>query len=468
MSDLEILLHVDEWGVKPKNDLEVLKYKGQERSTVDWENIDENTWLDFNKWKEQLKVKESTPDWKLKLKESQYSELVGRVIQCLNACRKYSKSGGSTAQYTSEIHEGDEISTGMHSYAWVFLRDGSIMRISPRTSISFLEVNLSEEKVFFLARLNHGHVYFEQRKIGKFPMVNKPETDMGMYPLLEKKANRSYFARKEYQDLTPKQRLLYTLEQNPGHVSQYLELNRSLERGKSAFLKRSTEFFIFTANATFLMQNPIFHLFHETSGETYVKLNESIDHLNLTDTRTTAGEVYFRGYNNKSFQKLPTQKWLTVDPEGLSIEDLENSELVRPVEYFVKRIPSIHLARERFLEKNSPFMFMESLDEKPLANLHGLRLWNNGKEELELRKKYLFERIRRVETTNLRSIKKVFKNSRQRGFTRDFYTEALSRTLMALKNLNNYNSQVVKETTETEYYLWILNNAEDFMPAYFR
>ena len=70
MSDLEILLHVDEWGVKPKNDLEVLKYKGQERSTVDWENIDENTWLDFNKWKEQLKVKESTPDWKLKLKES--------------------------------------------------------------------------------------------------------------------------------------------------------------------------------------------------------------------------------------------------------------------------------------------------------------------------------------------------------------------------------------------------------------
>ena len=126
------------------------------------------------------------------------------------------------------------------------------------------------------------------------------------------------------------------------------------------------------------------------------------------------------------------------------------------------------MARERFLEKNSPFMFMESLDEKPLANLHGLRLWNNGKEELELRKKYLFERIRRVETTNLRSIKKVFKNSRQRGFTRDFYTEALSRTLMALKNLNNYNSQVVKETTETEYYLWILNNAEDFMPAYFR
>ena len=113
-------------------------------------------------------------------------------------------------------------------------------------------------------------------------------------------------------------------------------------------------------------------------------------------------------------------------------------------------------------------MFMESLDEKPLANLHGLRLWNNGKEELELRKKYLFERIRRVDTTNLRSIKKVFKNSRQRGFTRDFYTEALSRTLMALKNLNNYNSQVVKETTETEYYLWILNNAEDFMPAYFR
>ena len=104
-----------------------------------------------------------------------------------------------------------------------------------------------------------------------------------------------------------------------------------------------------------------------------------------------------------------------------------------------------------------------------LAKEHGLRLWKSAKkEELELRKKFLFERIRRVETTNLRSIKKVFKDKKLQGLTKDYYLEALSRTLMALENLNDYNSQVVKETTETEYYLWILNNAEDFVPTYIR
>ena len=469
MNTTEVLLHMDHWGVKPSSEVDVPQYKGQAKSMIDWENIDSNRWLDFNRWKEELSIKDSTPDWQIKLRDSKYSELVGRVIQCLKDCQKYSRSGQSSAQYTSEINEGDEISTGKDSYAWIFLRDGSLLRISPKSSISFLEINLSQDKVFFLARLNHGHIYFEHRKVGVFPMVNRTETDLAMYPLLEKTANRSYFARKEYQKLDKRQRLLYTLEKNPGHVAQYLGINKMLEEQSKLLQKRETEFFVFTANATFLMKNPIFHLFHETTGQSLVKLKDSIEHFNSTDPRSSSGEVFFRGYNNKSFKELAINKWQAVDPEGLSITPLAESTPMKPLEYLVKRIPSIHYARELFLRKYSSFLSKDGWSKKLLAKEHGLRLWKSAKkEELELRKKFLFERIRRVETTNLRSIKKVFKDKKLQGLTKDYYLEALSRTLMALENLNDYNSQVVKETTETEYYLWILNNAEDFVPTYIR
>ncbi|MCO4754069.1 MAG: FecR domain-containing protein [Bacteriovoracaceae bacterium] len=464
----QVLLHSDDWGVNPLKDGVATSYKGQPNSLIEWKGLNPNKWLDFNQWKLQRAQRDSLPDWRLRIADKRHKAIVGRVIQCLNECSLYSEGDKSSAQYTSVILEGDEFNTAKDSYAWIFLRDGSIVRVSPKTSVSFLETNVTSSKIFHAIRLNHGHMYFEQRKIGQFILSDRPETDMAFYPLLEVKANRTYFAREEYKTLSDHQRLLYVLEQNPGHVGQYKKLNNLLQDQYLLSGRRDTEVFIFTSNATFLLENPVFHIFHETMGESYIKLEETIPNFKIADKRNVSGQAYFRGYKNKNSKALEVGSWMSVDVEGKELSLLDDSSSFEPVEVFVKRIPTIHMAREIFLRRVSGFLFEESIDEKTLAKEHGLRLWDVNSKELDKRKEFLFERIRRVETTNLRSLKTVFKEPNIEGFNSSYYNRAVARSLMALKKLNNYNSEVLKETNDAEYYLWILKNAKEFMPTYIR
>src|SRR5690606_4233162 len=102
------------------------------------------------------------------------------------------------AQYRSRIHEGDEIVTDKNSMAWVMLIDGTLLRISPNSSISFNDVNLSKQQTQFFMRLNYGHVYIQPRFSGKFEAQDMAETDGAFLPLLEKTANREFYMIQEY------------------------------------------------------------------------------------------------------------------------------------------------------------------------------------------------------------------------------------------------------------------------------
>ncbi|MEX1099152.1 MAG: hypothetical protein WEB87_01930, partial [Bacteriovoracaceae bacterium] len=352
-------------------------------------------------------MRDANPDWKIQLRDARHKEVAGQVIQCLNSCSIFNEEGPASAQFGGLIMEGDEFVTSTDSYAWIALVDGSMIRVSPNTSFSLFEVNISKEKILFSARLNQGHVYVQHRRVGTFKKKDRAETDLAFYPLLIKKANREHYMRQEYQSLNASQRMIYSLEKNPGHVSQYHQLNRLLAQKKQKFKRFDSEIFFVSANASFLLENAHFHLFHETTGETLIKLVSQVEGFASSDHRESSGEAFFRGYKNKRSQKIPVDTWHSMNPEGkeLSVRHVME-EKFEIVDHFTKRIPALHLAREFFIRKRARFL-TQDFDEQTLAKNHGYRLWGEKDEDLKRRKSFLKEYTRRVETTNLRSIKKV-------------------------------------------------------------
>lgn len=468
MTNTKILLHTDKWGVKPsKLDQDIPPYKGQTNSLIDWQNKDSNDWLDFDYWKLTREARDKYADWKIRLRDSSHREIIGKVIQCLGRCESRRETGKTSVQTGSTIKEGDEFVTEQDSYAWLMLIDGSVVRLSPESSISIFEVNILAEKIFFNFRLNFGHIYFQHRRIGKFKTFDLAETDQALLPLLMKEANREYFMRKDFQVLEDANQMTYVLEQNPGHVTQYKFLNDSLLEEKDQIAKWETEVFFFTPNGTFLLKNPIFHAFYEELSETRFYLTDKIQGFTQEDSRKAQGQVTFRGYTNENANEIPVDQWVAVDSKGNGlIRKPLMKEKIKPVEYLIKRIPSMHIARELFFKRLSQFMWSE-FDNRKLAVNYGYRLWDEEKE-LKLRKKFLISYVRRSETTNLRSLQKLFSEQEIHGFDQRYYMKSIRDTLSSLKNLRDNDREVVKELNEAEYYLWTLKNGRKFIPTYSR
>lgn len=466
MLDWEVRLHSeDEWEVSEPKESEFKAYRGQGRSLVKWDDLDANKWLDFNHWKEQRSKLDKMDNWRKELRDLSHSEIVGKVIQCLRNCRSLTGEGGAKVQYGSKLKEGDEFRTGVDSYAWIYLVDGSIMRVSPESSISFIEVNISQKSVYLAARLNYGHIYSQSRRVGKFKTRDLAETDLALYPLFLKNANRENFARMEYQNIREDLKNLYNLERNPGHVGQYRELNRLIAQDAKEFQRLDSDFFLFTPNASFSFKNANFHVFYETMGKTWVKmpyLNDFMDE----DSRKVSGEAGRRGHVNKTMSSMELGRWYQMDKEGANFVPRRAPKRFDILEHFVKRVPSVQIAREIYLREMSLFL-KEKVTPKELAKNYGYRLWDQ-KKELDKRAWYVKEYVRRVETTNLKSMKKVFANASPKGLTPSYYSEALKRSIDSLKDLRDIDMAKVRETTEAEYYLWILKHGKEFLPSYFR
>lgn len=469
-----------EWSVDPLEGGKALSYRGQNNSLLDWNSLDTNKWLDFNHWKLQRKNRDETPNWKQVLKDTNHPELVGRVIQCLHRCDIFDRKGVSRAQFGSRIFEGQEFATGEDSYAWILLMDGTLVRVSPESSFTFLEINFSLQssgtegeatlrKAFHSIRLNQGHGYFQERRLGSFEKQNRSESDLALYPLLIKRANREHFARLEYQALKDRNKLLYQLEQNQGYVSQYEKLNELLAPKEGGDIE--TEIFIYSSNASFKIQGPNFHIFHELGDKTWFLAKGEIPGFKSESDRKQQVKALFRGYQNKSNQDLELDEWYAMDKQGRSIASEQAPSWMKYAEVFIKRIPGIHLARELMLRDESSILF--SAWSKDFLRERGYRLWDPVKE-LPARKKFLAEYTRRMETTNLNSIQKVLLSDLRKDKAeespsgRKYFTEALNRSLFRLKSLHYAEREVVKEKNDIQYYLWILKNAKPFLPAYIR
>lgn len=460
----KVVLHDDSWGVNPsKIDADDYEYGlDQFRDLTDWDKLAPDRWLNFREWKKDRKIKDGRPRWRNLIRNAKSMEIVGRVIKCIGICRYYHGLNSTSASYQTKIREGDEFYTDEHSYAWISLVDGTMVRVSPKTSITFTEVNISKKQVFFLVRLNYGHINWQSRLTGEFPSLDKTETDLAFYPLLLKKANREYYAISEYNKFTDDERLEFSVVDNPGHVSQYKKLNSYLSSDQEVFAKRDSIAYIYTPNTSFIAKNSHLSVFFSLRDKTIFKSSFVQENFIKKDDRSQSVKAFYRGYNNKNEFSPDPQKWYSVNKEGTEIvEDDGGSKSIDAIDGFSSRIPTIHLAREELLRTYSQKLLSAEISQKHMAKYFQYRLWDfEKKDELSLRLSFIKEYIRRVETTNLRAIQQVFSEYPIERINISYYGRAMQLHYKAIREQFSTENIAVREMTESEYYLWLLRHGK--------
>ena len=157
-------------------------FKDHRRSLIQWKELDHKEWLSFKKWKEEYEKREKFPPWERLKRERSLKERVGYVVDCRGECFLYRGLGKNKIQFKSTVREGDEIQTKKDSYLWLFLMDGTMVRVSPQTSLTMREINISPNEVFLHARINFGNVLWLSREGSFFDERSERETDALFHP----------------------------------------------------------------------------------------------------------------------------------------------------------------------------------------------------------------------------------------------------------------------------------------------
>ncbi len=444
-----------------KTDYDLPPLKGRNRSLLRWE--DTNGVLDISRWIVERDLRDLEPGWKVRQRLAASPERVGKVISCIGDCKIYRGVHPTRARWLSRIEEGDEIHTGVNSYLWAALIDGTLVRIAPESSVGFLEVNIAANEVFFQARLHQGYVHWQPRTGRAQKTMTAPETDPLFLPLMDPTVNLEWFQRAVYQGQSDQQQILLTTSPKLlGYEQQQQALN-ALTATNNSFANRSHRYLLVSPNGSVLGQDVALSYFYGVSKKSYFKLN-SRDEEEVGERKTPwTAEFHFRGYANDKVEPITQGQWFSVEADGRAMEaltgvpsDLAVSELM------TKRIPSFMLVRERWLASAKPF-WDDAESAAILAQNWGYRLWG---VELESRLAFLKEYTRRLETTGLRSLDKLIKETQVEGgpvlgeFDGRYFARSLDHYYLSFKRRHNHSKESVRDMSFLHYYGWMLRNAK--------
>ncbi|PIP89185.1 MAG: hypothetical protein COW01_12610 [Bdellovibrionales bacterium CG12_big_fil_rev_8_21_14_0_65_38_15] len=435
-------------------------YSGQSYSLIDWEKLDTVQWLDFDEWKDDSALKDREPRWRRNLRERGLVEQVGLGLECVGDCQVFRGSGSSLLRFRSGINEGDEIVTAKDSYAWIFLMDGTMLRVSPNTSISFKEINISAKVVFHHARLNYGHALWISRQTQTFEPNNLKETDPLFLPL-------NYFEANLFSEV-PKvndAKFYVDVERTPIIQMQYERLNKLIEENNQWHKGKETVLFLVMQNGTVVSKNPILEAISLSGNESFVK-NRTMKEIGLKDDRETSATAYMRGFDNTSSENMDTGTWYRFDQRGREFSKAEDELQFAMAEYITLRIPTIYVARELMLAQRSQFIYQEKT-RLQLAAENGYRLWSGDLEsgEIESRAKFMLEYSRRSETTQLIETDKFNRIMTAKGekipsekWSDAFYLKAIDAYALAPVSTKTESNEgeILNSTTKP---LWKIMNA---------
>lgn len=380
-------------------------FKGQRRSTFNWGQINIKNFLSFQDWKNESAEKDETPDWKTIVRERSNREVVGRFFQCVGKCRVDRGENFFKPNFSTAIYEGDEVRTIGESFAWIFLLDGTMVRLSPESSINFNELNIGIKENFLHARVNAGDIVWLSRSESLFEEVETVrETDVLFKPLALFEA-QPIVETKKYDESN----LLELVLGNKTLLNQYKNLNKLIEENNKRTKGKPTYAFIVMPNVTLMGYNPSLEIVSILGGKTFFKKRSPL-FLGLKEgSHEEDISIQLRGFENNELTNLESDKWFMVEEKGRVLTQAQdNLYWLTMGEFITKRIPSLLVAREFLLTKYSDFAFEQNHDPKVLAKNFGYRIWgplksedNAKKNDLTLRLEFLKEYFRRIETTNL-------------------------------------------------------------------
>jgi hypothetical protein len=128
-------------------------FKDPHQSSTKWGEVNFKTFLSFTDWKNISDERDQVPEWETIVRERNNREVVGHFFQCVGLCRIDRGQSFFNPNFRTAIYEGDEIQTIGESYAWIFLMDGTIVRLSPESSINFNELNIGVKENFLNVRV---------------------------------------------------------------------------------------------------------------------------------------------------------------------------------------------------------------------------------------------------------------------------------------------------------------------------
>lgn len=448
----------DSWNVLPeKVEIDLPSpNKGQGHSIIPWSTMDPEDYLSINTWLIERSIKDATPDWKIRMRQADHKELVGKVLQCKGTCEVYRGSNKANVQHLSRIHEGDEFKTLEDSVAWIYLMDGSLMRLSPESSVSFNEFNIGKSEIFVLARLNQGHIFWNPRSKAEYPVESAPETDSLSLPLLVRESNQQFFERAIFKSQTDQGRLGEIMLLDDTAVIEQIKSLNQLRTSNNPSMSLHSKMMVVAPNATVVSKDAGFDFVFLPGGKSYFKKRTSGEGEELT--------LHLRGYTATGTNNISDNNWNEVEVLGRGFNTLTNAPgQLQVLELMTKRIKTIELAREHWVQKFTlPFLNVKDNPEA-LAKDFGYTVWN---DDLEKRFNFLVEYTRRIETTNLRSIENLLAKlevngeAPRRELSEDQYRVALNHYLLGLKSRYDKKNMRVREMDDLQYYVWILKNGK--------
>ena len=394
---LFILLSMQSFAEEKKYE-ENYYYQGMNKSMIEWDKLDPVDYLDYDLWLRDVKLKDKWPKWEKTAREKSHDEGIGKVLHCVSRCRFYRGVGFYSGQFRSTVLEGDEIHTGDDGYAWIFLFDGTMVRLSPNSSITFKEFNIGDKKNFIHARINSGNILWLSREREKFIETNERETDalflpMSFYEALPVSRGLEY----------DEDDLINSLEVSKSTLNQYKRLNGLIEENNNYFEERSTLAFLVSPNGSVSGESLNIEFISLIGKEGYFK-RRGYEQLGLVgEGKKLPASFYYRGFDNKDTYEIEEGVWYKLGQKGREIDTYEAGRLFLMGELMTKRIPTIFVARELLLKNYSEFL-NKTDDERTLAREYGYRKWGaleDPSSDIKLRFDFLKEYTRRMETSNL-------------------------------------------------------------------
>jgi hypothetical protein len=429
-------------------------FKDQRRSLTRWESLKPDDWLNFEYWKKGSKLKDEVPKWETILQEKRLRELMGRVVQCYGDCRLFRGRGFNSTGYRSSIREGDELLTVGDSYAWIYLLDGTLVRVSPDTSVTFKEFNVGKSEFFIHIRVNSGNVVYMNRSRSTLKEVADRETDQIFLPLDFYEANPITRTVEVDED-----DLFSLIDDTETKKMNVRRLNDLIKENNEKISEKKTFNFLVMPNGTLTGYDLNVEMIVLLGNRSYIKQRDS-KWQGLEDQADEAGLFYFRGFENNQTFGMDVGNWQEIDVSGRSIRPAQKPETFSFSEILSKRPWSIMVARELMLKQYS-YPFYNVTDPNELALDHGYRMWGElgpeKKDDLQLRLNYLHEYTRRIETSNLLAANQFVKKVEKRGddvkrfeYSNRFYKTAFNYYIRREENtsLDNSDRETLNSTTK--------------------
>ncbi len=435
-------------------------FRDQKHSTVKWGEVDIKSFLSLKDWRDLTAQRELVPEWEGIIRERNNREVVGYFLQCIDNCHIDRGTSFFSPSFRTPLYEGDEIQTIGESYAWIFLLDGTMVRLSPNSSMNINEFNIGIKENFINVRINTGNILWLSRSEILLEEQNTKETDVLFFPSALYEA-QIVPDRKKYDEDS----LIDLIEEKQSVLKHYMKLNQMIVDNNKMTKSKKTYSFIVAPNMTIMGYDLSVELISLMGGKTYFK-KRSPKLLGLKgEVLEEDTYIQMRGFENTELSKVESDKWLEVDEKGRSLNTLNDEDKIyffAMGEFITKHIPTILMARELMLAQYSELCFREKYNLKQMAELHGYRVWGQlksdaKKEDLELRLDFLKEYFRRVETTNLLSSSHFRDRLKARG---EVMKSMEYDSYFFLKALNAYysyvdvpessdNSEVLNSTSKT-------------------